>query len=603
MSQTELEGYSLSPQQARAWRFQQSSPSFCAQCAVLLEGKVYENDLRYALSEAVLRNEILRTTFRTTTGLELPLQVISDTSDFAWRQIDGLDWFTSSRTATLPDIDRVLREERVEPFDFRNGPLLRASLVRLGAESHVLVFTIPAVCADAWTLGQLGCLVLGFSEREGYAGEGRPELFPIQYADFAEWQNELLQESDAERGMEYWRLIGGEPQPTSLPVERISIAQSGVQFDSIGWTIDPAVAREVMQIASDRSTGPSVLLLACWQTLIWRMTESKEVVVGWTNHARESAELEISLGPFSRVLPIKCHFENLRFSEVLHQIDEAVGEAVAWQEYLDLQRMLQSGEGASGYLPIGFEYYEWPALPCSGTLTVSLLASRVNLEPHKLKLSLVCCDNELRAALEYDSALFNPADVNSIRRRFTALLRSTVADIDGFASRLKLLDDAERDQLLVDFAPDDNHCSRGFSIHGLFEGWVGRACDAVAAVCGEKHVSYAALNRLANQCSHRLKRFGAGPETVVALLLNRGPEMVLAILAVLKAGASYVVLDPEYPKKRLNSLIEDTGSRLALTSEALLEKLDGYHGTALCFDRDRGQLDAEPGWGLESAIT
>ncbi|HYM00576.1 MAG TPA: amino acid adenylation domain-containing protein, partial [Blastocatellia bacterium] len=598
MSRAELQGYRLSPQQARSWVIQQHCAPYCVQCALELEGDLDLRALKNGLSRVIHRHEILRTSFTTAPGLTLPVQVISLVVDCSWwtGEFDP----PGQQAGEIPEeIERLLQEERRAFANDQDSPLVRAALATIAVDKHLLVLTISAMCADTWTLGQMvsellelhDCMVLG-------GGEPGSPSEPVQYADFAEWQNQLISESGGHTGSEYWRRNGARGHRPNLPFERKS-ALPAFRHDSVNWTFDRLLTSQVQSAATDHSTTSAVFLFTCWQILIWRMTGETEVAAGWTCHGRDSRETEVSLGPFAKVLPIRCHPQGLRFAEVLHLMNGSVQEATGWQEYFDVQPAF-GADGPPECSQLGFEFYEWPKQPCPGPLRASLLRCDTAVEPHKLKLTFVGFNSTIRVQLAYDSGLFSRIDAESIKRRFDVLLRSAMAGDTVRADDLRLLDETERTQLLRDFSNQDESRWADRSIHEMFELREAALPDAAALCSSESQITYRLLNQRANQCARRLRRAGVSAETVVGIFVERSPDLVIAMLAVLKAGGAYVVLDPNYPRSRLAHLLEDTNTRVVVSRGHMLEALGPYQGSAICFDRDQRLLDIEAAGNLES---
>ncbi|MDQ3258879.1 MAG: condensation domain-containing protein, partial [Acidobacteriota bacterium] len=239
MQREVIEGFRLSPQQKYLWQLQQGSPAYRAQCAVLLRGVLRPDNLQKALSAVVERHEIFRTTYRCLPGMAIPLQVVADTGTPVWSDVDLRESEAQQQAAM---IEELFMEEKSRPFDFEQGPLMHTSLLTLSADQHVLFISMPALCADAWTLKNIVQEISRFYSASANDGEASDDL--LQYVRFSAWQNELLEAEDetADLGKAYWRKLDVSALPTvTLPFE----AKPGTHDVSATETIAREIAPEV----------------------------------------------------------------------------------------------------------------------------------------------------------------------------------------------------------------------------------------------------------------------------------------------------------------------------------------------------------------------
>lgn len=281
--QTKAEGFRLSPQQKLLWQSHYDGQAYFTQGALLLEGELKIKALKGALREVIARHEILRTTFHRLPGMKLPVQVIGAKSAMAWRsrKLGELD---SKRQAAR--IEELFLAERRHPLDFEQGPVLRATLLILSAGRHILLITLPSLCADNRTLRNLADEIGQF-----YAASFDGGLAPdnsIQYVQFSEWRNSMLEREDAEEGKEYWRQQNlSAPHALKLPYECASPETSGFEPESLGLMIDAESVYRIEAAAQKYETTMETFLLACWQTLLWRLTGKPDVLVGHVRDGRE----------------------------------------------------------------------------------------------------------------------------------------------------------------------------------------------------------------------------------------------------------------------------------------------------------------------------
>jgi amino acid adenylation domain-containing protein/non-ribosomal peptide synthase protein (TIGR01720 family) len=586
-----MKGYRISSQQKRLWSSRQDSPAYCAQCAILLEGKLRVESLKAAVEKVVARHEILRTTFYSPHGMKFPFQIIADEGAPSWREIDLRGRRPDRRESRL---EELLREEGGRPFDFEGGPLFRLSLLKMSADRHALLITLPSLCADTRTLGNLTREISHFY---GSCFQDQPPLeAPIQYVDYAEWRHVLseTEDADAASGREYWSRQGISSLPAlKLPFEGEPDGPAGFEPDSFSLELGADLVAELEAAARKHETTVEVFLLACWQTLLWRLTDEPDVGASHVCDGRKDEGLRDALGVFAGRLPIKSHFaDDSSFGEILSQVNEAVRKANEWQDYC-------VWEDIPGDAPVVFEFAERPMTIYAAGVSFTIHKQHSVIQQFKLLLSCAHAEGSLNVTLRYDPARYEREDIERAARHFTALIASAASAPDALASELDLLDPDDRRRLLVEFNRTAADYPHDQCIHQLFERQAARTPNRTALVCARRRLTYAELNAQSNQLARRLRRRGVGAGSRVGLCVDRSVEMIIGILAILKAGAAYAPLNQEYPRARLAAQLEEIAAPVVLTQEALLEKLPEFAGEALCLDRDCGLWAKEAETDLE----
>ncbi|MEP0858569.1 amino acid adenylation domain-containing protein [Trichocoleus sp. DQ-U1] len=585
-----INGFRISPPQKHLWILQQDSGTYCAQCAILIEGNLKTTALKEAVQEIINRHEILRTSFHREPGIKIPIQVISD-------RINITSWHSSNLTNCNPQeqeakIEAILQEERrsistSEP----TGSLLRASLITLSDDKHILIVTLPSLCADSWTLKNL---VQEISK--GYTaslrGEEIAEEEVVQYVQFSEWQNQLLEDEEDLAGKEYWNQQDfSKFANLKLPLENKLLAlPTNFELNSIECQIEPDLVAKITAIAQKYNTSISAVLLACWKTLLWRLTRQPDIIVSTAFNGRKYEELEPALGLFAKFLPLCTHLEDsLRFSEIVQQVQQSVNDANNWQEYFCQENI--STATLSGF-PFGFEFEEQLNTYSTGDLSFSIYQQYVCCDRFKVKLSCVRRDESLSAKFDYDAGIIGIEAIQALAEQFHSLVESAANSPETAIGQLNILSDRSRHELLVEFNNTQTDYHQSKCIHQLFEEQVERTPDNIAVVFENQQLTYRELNDRANKIAHHLQNLGVKPEVVVGICVERSLEMVMGMLGIFKAGGAYLPLDPAMPKERLALMLQDAQVPVLLTQKQFLE-IPQHSAKVVCLDTDWETIEVE----------
>jgi amino acid adenylation domain-containing protein len=582
-----IEGARLSPQQSHLWLLQQAGDElpFRAQCAVLIEGSLDRQVLRAVLQDVSDRYEILRTIFRRPQGVTIPLQATIEKSAPSIKEFDWSTWSASRQEA---EIEKLFQQVGRVPFDLANGPVLHIYLLTLAADRHMLLASAPSLCADAESLR---ILVREISRRYASYGRGREPLGDLsQYADLAEWENDLLESEETREGKKPWHEAEASAfHAPKLPFEKRSSARVAFEPRLVASPIDSELSAKIRNLAAKCDTSASAFLLACWQILLWRLSGESEFVVGLACDGRTYEELQEALGLFAKTVPVHCRLEeHLRFSEALKQTDGSAREAIEWQEYFSFEHLprLNTEIEPDRFFPVAFELQDAGANYAQGGTKFSIQKQYSCFDRFRLKLSCVQRGELLVADFHYDSSLFCAEDVDRMAQEFWTLLESVCANPESPIADLEIVSPDEQRRLLIEFNDTRTDCPEGKCIHEIFAVRAQNAPDNVAVVFEKRNLTYAQLESRANQLAHHLQGLGVGPEVPVAICMDRSLEMVVGILGILKAGGAYVPLDPEYPRERLAYVIEDVQAPVLLTQKSLQDRMPELGSSVVCVDSD-----------------
>ena len=584
----------LSSAQQRLWILHQmepQNPHYNMPVAVRLRGALDIAALERTLTAITRRHESLRTSLPSRRGQ--PVQVIADAMQLELPVIDLRDLPEPERQRVA---DRLRGEEAMQPFDLERGPLFRANLLRLADHDHEFLLTMHHIVSDAWSLGVLIREIV--AHYEGYCTSHDvllPDL-PIQYADFAVWQQQLLQSEKLERQLSYWtEQLDGMPT-LKLPTDRQRPAAQRFRGAQESLQL-PEVLGEQLESLSRRAGGTLFMtLLAAFKVLLSRYTGQEDVVVGTPIAGRNREEIESLIGFFVNSLVMRTDLSgDPSFLELVERVRNMALEAYAHQDvpFEKLVEELQPDRNLSrnplfqvmfGVHNAPQKTFQLPGLTLHGS-DGEAPTTRFDLEIHVWQRG-----GALDVSFNYDRDLFEASTMQRMVGHFRTLLEGLVADPEQRISELPLLSKQEQQQLLVDWnridSPPDSQTGRQLTLHERFQQQARRTPDAVAMVCGDQQLTYRELNARANQLARHLRQQGVGPEVLVGICLDRSLEMLLGILGVLKAGGAYVPLDPEYPQQRLQFMLQDAQTPVLLTRQHFLAELPSDGVEVICLDSD-----------------
>ncbi|QSJ14562.1 amino acid adenylation domain-containing protein [Nostoc sp. UHCC 0702] len=578
-----IEGFRLSPQQEHLWLLQQfdNKSVYRSDCIISITGNLDVKRLESALQDIINRHEILRTCFRCLPGMTIPVQVITN-SKVTLAQIYNLSDLNAEEQYTK--IQVILQDLRCLPFDLEKGLNLQTALITLSLKKHLLYLSLPAICGDLITLHNLMREVAS-----AYSVNIKSELSEklLQYADFSEWQNQILEAEETQIGRKYWLQQNLSILDTlKLPYEINNSDKHQFEPKTINSLIDGDRLQKIEITAKKYNTSSSIFLLSCWQVLLWRLLEQSEIVIGVGIDGRKYDELKSALGLFAKYLPLRSHLEgNLSFSQVLEQVNESIEEINKWQECFSWEQINNTAPNFTN-LQFGFDFEQESTVCYGGDVKFSIEQQYTCIERFKIKLDCKQQAEALNLEFHHDSNLFNVQNIELIAENFNQLVASVIDNPEEVISKLNILSDRTLHQLLSEFNQTEVNYPHNKCIHQLFTEQVERTPNNIAVAFNSQQFTYAELNARANQLAHYLQRLGVGAEVLVGICVERSLEMVVGILGILKAGGAYVPLDPHYPQERLAFMLQDTQLSILLTQQHLLEGLPNHNAQTICLDTD-----------------
>jgi amino acid adenylation domain-containing protein/non-ribosomal peptide synthase protein (TIGR01720 family) len=561
------EPLALSFAQQRLWFIDQlegGSAQYNIPFALRLKGNLRIDALQHAFDEIVRRHEVIRSTYHLVD--ELGVQVIHDATPMEIER--GI-------VSDPSGVQRLIREEASRPFDLAKDRMLRAKLLTISEDEHVLLFTMHHIASDGWSMGVLVKELVAL-----YGGESLTPL-PIQYADFAAWQRAKAQEGEQ---IAYWkRQLSGAPSVHSLPLDRPRPAQQQFAGRTLRTQISAETLAGLRRLAATSDATLFMVLQTAFSLLVSRWSGAGHVVVGTPVAGRTHKDTEELIGFFVNTLVLRNEIaHDAPFTELLRNGRRTVLDAFSNQdvpfevlvEELEPERslshapvyqivfVLQNNERVS---------IELPGLQLSG------LGEGPELAKVDLTLSATEGDHGLSLAWNYPVSLFDADTIERLAASFEVLLRAIVAAPETASGRLPVLTQEQQAQLIAG-AGKSQELPPYRTLHALFEEQAAKNPEAIAVRCEDRQLTYAELNARANQLARELRDRGVGANVLVGICIERSLEMVVGLVAILKAGGAYVPLDPGYPKDRLTYMLENSGVRVVLTQGRLARELPIWSG-------------------------
>ncbi|HEU4451893.1 MAG TPA: amino acid adenylation domain-containing protein, partial [Longimicrobium sp.] len=600
--------YPMSFAQARMWfvaQYDPENPMYNVPGAAMIDADVDVEALERAFTLAVRRHMGLRTVFRMVEG-ELQ-QVVLDPFPARVEVRDIRD-----RVRGIEDVERAVSEESARPFDLAEGPLFRVTLLRVYDDRYAWITTLHHIITDGWSSLVLGREVDGFYGDYVAGREPSPPEPELQYPDYAVWQRQWMSGERLQQQVAFWReRLAGAPA-LELPTDRPRPPEQSFRGAFEAFRLPERLARALRQVGKEESATLNMVILAAFATLMGKWAGQDDLVVGTILGNRNRPEVEGLIGLLANTAALRLDLSgDPDFREAVRRARRAVLDASAHQDlpFEKLVEELQLERDPSRQAVFQAMYFHHTYVAAhqthDGGLSDLLNARPIHEDADtwmidvgvaKFDLTFTTIEMEdggLSGLLEYATDLFDASTMGRFARQLAAVLESASAQPDLPLSRVSLLDDAERRRVLSEWSITAAVSPRA-PFHRLFVAWAARTPDAPAlAGAGGERLTYAELNARANRLARRLAALGVGPESIVAVSLERSAEMVVALLAVLKAGGAFLPIDPEYPAQRRAWMVEDSSPRVIVTRSSLVPGLPATDAAVVEIDALAGEIDRE----------
>ena len=547
---------------------------------VRVRGPLNPEMLERSVQEIIRRHEILRTRFGSERG-----EGFAEVSGEAVFTMGQHDLQALNQAEQEIEVRQLLRTEASQPFDLGRGPLFRVALMALDQGQHVLALTFHRLIADGWSL-RVFCKELALLYEAGGEIRGaRLSKLSFQYADYANWQRTRLNQGLREVHREYWiRQLSGARPPVELPADRprprMRTFEGGVRSRSLS----PGLAPALDMFCQQQGVTTFMVLHAVFVTWLHRYTQESDVVVGSVVAGRRRVEIEDVIGYCVNTVALRSELsDGLTGQDLLKQVRRVVTDAYDHQE-LPFEEVIEAlalrREGTLS--PLFNVMIVCEDDPLSAFKIRDLEATHLPWEPTASEFDLVLMvvnkAQGFELALLYDSTIFDDSTVSRMLGQLETLLGEFIKKPEARLCELSLLTSEERQHILLEWNQTKVPVPLSAGIHALIEAQVERTPDAIAVICGDESLSYQELNRRANRVARALQKLGVSADLPVGLCVERSVDGIVGLLGILKAGGSYVPLDPSFPDHRLRLMLDDAQVSIVVTQGHLRSHLHSYAG-------------------------
>ncbi len=570
-----------------------------------LTGKLNIDALEQTLTEIIRRHQVLRTRFQLVDGI--PRQVIESSFQVNLPVIDLQELSEPEQSQRVEQLTAAFVKQ---PFDLEQTPLIQASLWQVAFQKYIFILSVHHIAIDGWSWGillkELFVIYTAFnSDRPSPLAE-----LPIQYADYAVWQRQWLQGEVLETQLNYWKKqLAGELPILELPQDYPRPSFETYTGATKNFKIPGQLAEKLKRLSQEEGVTLYMTLLTAFNILLSLYSGQSDIIVGTPTANRSRLELKDSIGPFVNILLLRTNLKgNPSFRELLMQVRKVTLEAYAHEdipfellaEELQPERDLSKALWFQVFFALhNFPQEEWELAEIAVTpFHIKKSASR-----YDMSLDLFENSAELIGIWEYNTNLFDEATIERMIGNFKTLLEGIVDFPSRAAFELPLLTPKERHQLLVEWNDTNIEYAKNKCIHQLFEEQVEKTPDAVAVVFEEQELTYRELNCRANQLAHYLQKMGVKPDVLVGISVERSLEMIVGLLGIIKAGSTYVPIDPTYPEERICYMLDDSRVSILLTQNHLKATLTEYAGFKIALDTDWEAIATESEENAVSEVT
>ncbi|NEQ64891.1 MAG: amino acid adenylation domain-containing protein [Symploca sp. SIO2D2] len=597
------------------WRLAPESYAYNAAFAFRISSMVDISAMKKAFEALIERHPILRTTFPQRGGE--PICQVHQNQELDFWQIDASGW-------NEDELKAKLIEGHQQHFDLEREPVMRVRWFTLSNQEHVLSLTLHHIACDGWSVDLLLQELPQLYQAQKTGVEVSLSPLKHSYQDYVSWQKGILEGTEGEKLWNYWQQkLAGDLPVMNLPTDRPRAPIQTYNGASHHFKLSDKLTKKLKELAGNSGVTLYMMLLAAFCVLLYRYTGQEDILVGSPTSGRSKPEFARLVGYFVDPVVMRANLSNNpSFKEFLIQVRQTVLEALTHQNYpfpLLVEKLYPHRDPSlSPIFQVSFTLQKFQKSQEIQRLFVNDIEEDVVREELKLRpfeipqqegqfdldLEMMEGSSSVFGTFKYNTDLFDGSTIERMAGHFQNLLSTIVENPQVSVAELPLLSEAERHQLLVEWNDTESEYPSDKCIHQLFEEQVERTPDAVAVVFENQRLTYQQLNQRTNQLAHHLQSVGVGLEVLVGICVERSLEMVVGLLGLLKAGAAYVPLDPNYPAERLSYMLADSGVEVLLTQSSLLESLPEQEQQArvVCLDSDWGTIEQQSQENLEVGV-
>ncbi|WP_173696105.1 non-ribosomal peptide synthetase [Clostridium beijerinckii] len=578
--QPEKQLYPVSSAQKRVFILNElinDNTSYNMPMAIIIKGKLEVEVIEKAFKELVKRHEALRTSFEFK-DKEL-MQHIHKDIEFNMKYLEIQE----------DNIDEMIKNF-VKPFDLGKGPLLRACLARLSENKYLLLYDMHHIISDGTSIN-----ILMQELFDLYKGK-RLDNLRIQYKDFSVWQNEFFKSEDIKKQEDYWlQAFSGEIPTLNMPTDYKRMPLQSFEGDKITFELETYLADKVDELVKETKTTMYMVFLAIYNTLLYKYTGQECIIIGSPISGRKHSDLEKVIGMFVNTLPMMNYpTGDKTFMEFLEEVRENTSKAYENQDYqfdelvekLHLNRDLSRNP----LFDTMFSFANQNEKEKNSVYNIEFSEYEFSNSVAKFDLDLNCTKGKtgIKFDFEYCTKLYRRETIESMTNYFVNIIKKVVDNPYIKLRDIDMLSIEEKDKILFKFNNTKSVYDKELTVYQLFENQAKKTPDNIALVFENQQISYKDLNAKANQVARILVKNGVKREDIVGIMAKRSIEMIIAIMGILKTGAAYLPIDPEYPNDRITYILEDSGSKMLLTQKELFNKIS--------FDGEKISLDDSDIW-------
>jgi amino acid adenylation domain-containing protein len=600
--------FKLSFSQQRIWflqRFDPASAAYNEPAALRIRGPLQIPVLERTLNEIIRRHQVLRMTFpvRQAEPIQKPHQ--NETVTLAIISLPGWSGYEPGKPATS-QINEFVNCQAGQTFDITGEMLFRAALLKIGEDDHVLVVTSHHILMDGWSKGlMLKELIILY---EAFI-QDKPSPFsdpPIQYTDYVEWHHDWIQGNVFDSQLCYWKeKLKGAPALLELPSDHMRPNVPTGKGSLEPFSFSPAQFQALNDLAREENITLFMLLLAAYNILLYRCSSREDILVGSPVAGRGRVELESLIGMFVNTLVLRTDLSGEPdVKELLRRVRTTALDAYAHQD-MPFEKLVEAlnprrNLSVTPLFQVMFQLQNAP-MPPARIHGLTITPIQVDTGFSQVDLSLTVWEEQgiLKGTYEYNTDLWEASSIKRMIGHFQVLLDGILYDEEQKISRLSMLTEVEKQQLLQEWNNTDCDYPRGSCICELFTSCVRENPDQDAVIFNDRGMTYAWLDQKANRLGRVLQRLGVGPEIPGAICMENSLELIVGIIGILKAGGAYIPMDPTYPHQRLKSILKDAQPRVLITNNSQLNRFEGYKGKIICLEDENDIFAGENAGSLD----